>query len=48
MSGKNPQESIKPMELKAELATKKTSDYYRVNEQLPDRFNNPACFRGYR
>ncbi|CAK6433469.1 unnamed protein product [Pipistrellus nathusii] len=26
----------------------KTSDYYRVDEDLPARFNHPACFRGYR
>ncbi|KAF4072513.1 hypothetical protein AMELA_G00263780 [Ameiurus melas] len=25
----------------------KTSDVYRVNENLAKRFNNPACFKGY-
>ncbi|XP_008707694.2 UPF0691 protein C9orf116 homolog isoform X1 [Ursus americanus] len=25
----------------------RTSDYYRVDEDLPARFNNPAWFRGY-
>ncbi|XP_021488247.1 piercer of microtubule wall 1 protein [Meriones unguiculatus] len=48
MSGKNPQECTKPVVTKAKLGPEKTSDYYRVSEQLPDRFNNPGCFRGYR
>ncbi|XP_049628777.1 piercer of microtubule wall 1 protein [Suncus etruscus] len=26
----------------------KTSDYYRVAQNLPARFNDPSCFRGYR
>nr|XP_023647381.1 UPF0691 protein C9orf116 homolog [Paramormyrops kingsleyae] len=25
----------------------KTSDVYRVDKNLPVRFNNPDCFRGY-
>jgi len=25
----------------------RTSDHYRVDEDLPARFNNPAWFRGY-
>ncbi|KAM3867577.1 piercer of microtubule wall 2 protein [Diretmus argenteus] len=25
----------------------KTSDVYRVDENLPERFNNPDCFHGY-
>ncbi|XP_034872532.1 UPF0691 protein C9orf116 homolog isoform X2 [Mirounga leonina] len=25
----------------------RTRDYYRVDEDLPARFNNPAWFRGY-
>ncbi|KAK3566169.1 hypothetical protein QTP86_028435 [Hemibagrus guttatus] len=25
----------------------KTSEVYRVNENLPKRFNNPDCFKGY-
>ncbi|XP_026989031.1 UPF0691 protein C9orf116 homolog [Tachysurus fulvidraco] len=25
----------------------KTNDVYRVNENLPKRFNNPDCFKGY-
>ncbi|XP_067087672.1 piercer of microtubule wall 1 protein-like [Osmerus mordax] len=27
--------------------TRKTSDVYRVNPNLPTRFNNPDCFHGY-
>ncbi len=26
----------------------KTSDVYKVDKNLPARFNNPECFRGYR
>lgn len=26
----------------------KTSDVYNVDKNLPARFNNPECFRGYR
>ncbi|XP_067397703.1 piercer of microtubule wall 1 protein [Emydura macquarii macquarii] len=26
----------------------RTSDYYRVSDNLPARFNHPGCFRGYR
>ncbi|XP_066466958.1 piercer of microtubule wall 1 protein-like [Tiliqua scincoides] len=29
-------------------ATQRTSDYYRVDENLPSRFNYPGWFRGYR
>ncbi|XP_051022982.1 piercer of microtubule wall 1 protein [Acomys russatus] len=48
MSEENPQECTEPVEPKAKPAPEKTSDYYHVSEQLPDRFNNPAWFRGYR
>ncbi|XP_009664111.2 piercer of microtubule wall 1 protein [Struthio camelus] len=26
----------------------RTSDFYRVSDKLPARFNHPACFQGYR
>lgn len=26
----------------------KTSDVYNMDKNLPTRFNNPECFRGYR
>lgn len=26
----------------------RTSDIYRVDENLPKCFNNPDCFKGYR
>ncbi|XP_042537121.1 UPF0691 protein C9orf116 homolog isoform X1 [Dipodomys spectabilis] len=42
-----PQDCGKPVKPKAK-AGEKTSDYYRVNKDLPGRFNNPACFQGYR
>ncbi|XP_059114986.1 piercer of microtubule wall 1 protein [Peromyscus eremicus] len=48
MSEENPQECTEPLEPKAKSAPEKTSDYYRVSEQLPVRFNNPGWFRGYR
>ncbi|XP_077630769.1 piercer of microtubule wall 1 protein [Crocuta crocuta] len=28
-------------------APQRTSDYYRIDRDLPARFNNPAWFRGY-
>ncbi|XP_006028690.1 UPF0691 protein C9orf116 homolog [Alligator sinensis] len=28
--------------------SQRTSDYYRVNDSLPARFNHPGWFRGYR
>ncbi|XP_038230528.1 UPF0691 protein C9orf116 homolog [Dermochelys coriacea] len=28
--------------------SQRTSDYYRVNDNLPARFNHPGWFRGYR
>nr|XP_044997571.1 UPF0691 protein C9orf116 homolog isoform X2 [Jaculus jaculus] len=37
MSQENPQECAEPVEPKAEAAPEKTSDYYRVSEQLPVR-----------
>lgn len=41
----NPQECAKPNVTNLQG---KTSDYYRVADNLPARFNNPSCFRGYR
>ncbi|XP_070614997.1 piercer of microtubule wall 1 protein [Erythrolamprus reginae] len=29
-------------------AAQRTSDYYRVSQELPARFNHPGWFRGYR
>ncbi|KAM6182449.1 piercer of microtubule wall 1 protein [Erethizon dorsatum] len=48
MSEENPQECAEPAAPKAEAPPEKTSDYYRVSEHLPVRFNNPGWFRGYR
>lgn len=48
MSEENPQECAEPEEPEATASPEKTSDYYRVSEDLPARFNNPAWFRGYR
>ncbi|KFO21531.1 UPF0691 protein C9orf116 homolog [Fukomys damarensis] len=48
MSEENPQECAEPGAPKAEAPPEKTSDYYRVSENLPVRFNNPGWFRGYR
>lgn len=54
MSSENPGEcaepvaSAEPVEPAAQAPMEKTSDYYRVDEDLPARFNHPACFRGYR
>ncbi|XP_037653186.1 UPF0691 protein C9orf116 homolog [Choloepus didactylus] len=48
MSEEDPQECAEPVEQKAKLPLEKTSDYYRVRENLPARFNNPGWFRGYR
>lgn len=54
MSEENPRECAEPAEPTApteptaQAPLQKTSDYYRVNEDLPVRFNNPAWFRGYR
>ncbi len=48
MSEENPQVCAEPEEPKAKGPPEKTSDYYRVSEDLPARFNNPAWFRGYR
>ncbi|EDL93415.1 similar to hypothetical protein MGC29761 (predicted) [Rattus norvegicus] len=47
MSEENPQECAEPVEPKAKPAPEKTSDYYRISEKLPDRFNNPGWFHGY-
>uniref|UniRef100_A0A8C3W613 Piercer of microtubule wall 1 n=1 Tax=Catagonus wagneri TaxID=51154 RepID=A0A8C3W613_9CETA len=47
-SEENPQGCAEPEEPKATAPPEKTSDYYRVSEHLPARFNNPAWFRGYR
>ncbi|KAM9069981.1 UPF0691 protein C9orf116 homolog [Sarcophilus harrisii] len=44
-----PQQSSGHNEQKAEEGyLEKTSDYYRVSQNLPARFNNPGWFRGYR
>ncbi|XP_006776587.1 PREDICTED: UPF0691 protein C9orf116 homolog, partial [Myotis davidii] len=43
-----PVESAEPPEPEAQPPLEKTSDYYRVDKDLPARFNHPACFRGYR
>lgn len=32
---------------RAEPGLLKTSDCYRVSEDLPERFNYPSCFKGY-
>ncbi|KAM9720708.1 piercer of microtubule wall 1 protein isoform 4-T5 [Dama dama] len=48
MSEEDPQACAEPEEPKAGPPPEKTSDYYRVSEDLPARFNNPAWFRGYR
>ncbi|XP_065783164.1 piercer of microtubule wall 1 protein isoform X3 [Muntiacus reevesi] len=48
MSEEDPQASAEPEEPKAGPPPEKTSDCYRVSEDLPARFNNPAWFRGYR
>lgn len=46
MSRENPE--AEPVEAAAQAAPEKTSDFYRVDENLPARFNHPASFRGYR
>lgn len=43
-----PAEPVVCAEPAAQAQMEKTSDYYRVEEDLPARFNHPACFRGYR
>lgn len=54
-----PAEPVEPVEEEGAEATEckepagpappeKTSDFYRVEEDLPERFNHPSCFRGYR
>ncbi|XP_043326092.1 UPF0691 protein C9orf116 homolog isoform X5 [Cervus canadensis] len=48
MSEEDPQVCAEPEQPKAGPQPEKTSDYYRVSEDLPARFNNPAWFRGYR
>ncbi|XP_007101551.2 piercer of microtubule wall 1 protein isoform X1 [Physeter macrocephalus] len=48
MSAEDPQGCVEQEEPKAKATPEKTSDYYRVSEDLPARFNNPAWFRGYR
>lgn len=48
MSEENPRECEESVEPAAQALPEKTSDYYRVAEDLPVRFNNPAWFRGYR
>lgn len=45
MSEQRPPECSEPT---ARDPPEKTSDYYRVDADLPVRFNNPAWFRGYR
>ncbi|XP_004324388.1 piercer of microtubule wall 1 protein isoform X2 [Tursiops truncatus] len=48
MSEEDPQGCAEQEVPKAKSPPEKTSDYYRVSEDLPARFNNPAWFRGYR
>ncbi|XP_028852503.1 piercer of microtubule wall 2 protein [Denticeps clupeoides] len=36
-----------PTPSQADDRSPKTSDVYRVDGDLPTRFNNPDCFRGY-
>ncbi|KAM5300570.1 piercer of microtubule wall 1 protein [Ctenodactylus gundi] len=48
MSEENPQERAEPVKPKAGVPPERTSDFYRVSEHLPVRFNNPSWFRGYR
>lgn len=48
MSEEDPEGCAEPEVPKAKAPPEKTSDYYRVSEDLPARFNNPAWFRGYR
>ncbi|XP_020772571.2 piercer of microtubule wall 1 protein isoform X2 [Odocoileus virginianus] len=48
MSEEDPQACAEPEEPKAGPLPERTSDCYRVSEDLPARFNNPAWFRGYR
>lgn len=48
MSQEDPPECAEPVEPAAQGPPEKTSDYYRIDETLPVRFNNPAWFRGYR
>ncbi|XP_010808915.1 UPF0691 protein C9orf116 homolog isoform X3 [Bos indicus x Bos taurus] len=48
MSEEDPKACAEPEEPKAGPPPEKTSDWYRVSEDLPARFNNPAWFRGYR
>ncbi|XP_054440765.1 piercer of microtubule wall 1 protein [Pteronotus mesoamericanus] len=48
MSEENLRECAEPVEPAAQAPPLKTSDCYRVSEDLPARFNNPAWFRGYR
>ncbi|KAM5259685.1 piercer of microtubule wall 1 protein [Hipposideros larvatus] len=48
MSRENPRDCAEPVGPAAQAPPEKTSDYYRVAEDLPVRFNNPAWFRGYR
>ncbi|XP_045418574.1 UPF0691 protein C9orf116 homolog isoform X2 [Lemur catta] len=48
MSEESPEECPEPVQLEPKAPPEKTSDYYRVSEDLPVRFNNPAWFRGYR
>ncbi|XP_012576632.1 PREDICTED: UPF0691 protein C9orf116 homolog [Condylura cristata] len=47
MSQGDPQECAERAEPEPRPPAEKTSDFYRVSEDLPARFNNPACFRGY-
>ncbi|XP_006902441.1 PREDICTED: UPF0691 protein C9orf116 homolog [Elephantulus edwardii] len=48
MSQEAPQECVDPGTEEARAPPERTSDCYRVSAHLPARFNNPACFRGYR
>ncbi|XP_066896195.1 piercer of microtubule wall 1 protein isoform X3 [Kogia breviceps] len=48
MSEEDLQGCVEQEEPKAKAPPEKTSDYYRVSEDLPARFNNPTWFRGYR
>lgn len=35
-------------EVLANTSEIKTSDVYNVDKNIPNRFNNPECFKGYR
>ncbi|XP_055256291.1 piercer of microtubule wall 1 protein isoform X6 [Moschus berezovskii] len=47
MSEEHPRACVRPAEPEAGPPPQRTSDYYRVSEDLPARFDNPAWLRGY-